>query len=472
MLRTILMTALVGAAAGCTVGPDYERPPLQVPAGYKSAAPDKAGPHELSADWWKLFGDPDLAALEEAATRANQDLKAAVARVVQARAGVRGAKSAYYPTVRFDPSAERTRTSENTAQSNGRAFTFTDLRVPFDLSYEIDLWGKVRRTVEAAEAQAQASAADLAVVLHTIRADVAQNYFSMRSFDAQIVILEGTLASYRRQVELMQTQFRAGLVGRITIVQAEALLYATQSDLAEVRRQRADLEHALATLTGRPPSEFSMAAKPLDLEPPKVPAGLPADLLRKRPDVAEAELNLAVASAQIGVAAAQFYPDFTLTGTAGWESFSISHLPDWQSRIWQIGAAALVPIFEGGRLDATYRQAKARYEEQLAAYRSRVLIAFRDVEDALTDLHARADAAQSQSKAVDAAREYQRLAQNQYQQGLISYFQVIDAERTLLSNELSAAQILSQRMISAVQLIKALGAGWDPGTPVAGEEAP
>jgi multidrug efflux system outer membrane protein len=320
--------------------------------------------------------------------------------------------------------------------------------------------------VESAEAQARATADDLAVVLHTVQADVAQTYVSIRALDSQVLILDRTVESYRRQVDLLQTQLKAGLVGRINVAQAEALLYSTLSDQSEARRQRADLEHALATLTGRPPSEFSLPSASLDLKTPKIPAGLPADLLRRRPDVVEAEQQLAAASAQIGVAVAQFYPDFSLTATGGWQAFDFGHLPDWQSRIWSIGASALAPLYEGGRLDAGVERAKARYEEALAQYRGRVLVAFRDVEDSLTDLHLRAEAGESQTKAVDAARDYLRLAESQFKQGLVSYFLVIDAERTLLVNELTANQILSQRLIATVQLIKALGAGWEDVVPI------
>jgi len=465
MTRSILiaLAVVLGAGAACTVGPDYERPPLDVPAGFKSAAPQEAGPHSLTADWWTLFDDPELRRLEEDATKANFDLKAAVARVDQARAVLKGSRSALYPALTLAPSAARVRTSENTAQAQGRSITFTNLTVPFDLSYEVDLWGKIRRSIESSEAQARATADDLTLVLHTVQADVATAYVSIRALDTQVVILDRTVASYRRQVDLLQTQFKAGLVGRINVSQAEALLYSTISNQVDARRQRADLEHVLATLTGRAPSEFSLPEKPLELKPPVIPVGLPAELLRRRPDVAETEQLLAAASAQIGVAVAQFYPDFALTASGGWQAFDFAHLPDWQSRIWSLGASAVAPLFTGGRLDAGLEQAKARYDEALAQYRSRVLLAFREVEDALTDLHLRSDAAESQARAVDSAREYLQLAERQFRQGLVSYFIVIDAERTLLVNELSATQILNARLIATIQLIKALGAGWEDG---------
>ncbi|HLY08873.1 MAG TPA: efflux transporter outer membrane subunit [Planctomycetota bacterium] len=465
--RWILLAAALGAAGACNVGPDYQRPPVTASDGFKSASPDEAGDPGLTRDWWKLFNDPDLTALEQGAIQANQDLKAAVARVDQARAALQGSKSPLYPTLDFNPSIDRFRTSQNAPTARGSSLTATDIHAPFDLGYEVDLWGKIRRGIEAAEAQAKASADDLGVVLHTMESDLASTYFQIRSLDLQVEILNRTVASYHRQVDLLNTQLKAGLVGRINVSQAEALLYSTQSQLVDIRRQRADLEHAMAILMGKAPSGFSLPVKALDLDVklPTVPAGLPAELLRRRPDVAEAEQNLAAASAQIGVAVSQYYPDLQLTGSAGWESLDFRHLLNWQSRVWSIGASLAQPIFEGGRIDASVDQARGRYSELLAVYRGQVLAAYRDVEDALTDLHLRSDAAQSLNQAVNSSREYLGLAETQYQQGLISYFQVIDAERTLLGNELSAAQLASLRLVSMVQLIKALGAGWEEGAP-------
>jgi multidrug efflux system outer membrane protein len=447
--------------SSCTVGPDYERPPLNVPTGFKSSTPEEARQPGLKLDWWTLFGDATLTKLEEQAFQANQDLKAAMARVMEARAAARIAMAGYYPQVSFNPLVDRSKSSPNAPRAQGSSVTATDIQAPFDLSYQVDLWGKIRRTVESADAQAQASAADLGVVLQTIQSDLAQDYFTLRSLDDQIQIVGRNVDSYQHELSLLQTQFKAGLVGRINVVQEEAQLYSTQTQLLELQRQRADLEHAVATLTGRPPSELSLPAQPLVANPPTIPAGLPADLLRRRPDVAEAEQNLTAASAQIGIAQAAFYPNLTLTATGGFEATDLRHLASWQSRIWSLGAGAVVPIFQGGALDAGLEQAKAHYDELLAAYRSKVLQAFQDVEDSLTDLHLRADEAKAQTQAANSSREYFRLAETQYQQGLLSYLQVIDAERTLLTNELTSSQILGQRFVSTVQLIKALGAGWD-----------
>jgi multidrug efflux system outer membrane protein len=402
--------------------------------------------------------------MEQQARAANQDLKAAMARVAQARAAARLTRSEFYPVITLDPSAQRARSSANrtTNGQTGKSTTSNDFRVPFDLSYEIDVWGRVRRLYESSLAQAQASADDYQVVLQTLEADVAQNYFTLRSLDSQARILAKSVESYRQQLELTQTQRRAGLVGQIDVVQAQTQLNSTRVQETEVHRQRADTEHALAILLGRPPSELSVAVRPLDLAPPVIPPGLPADLLRSRPDVAEAEQNLIAANAQVAVAIAQFYPQFHLTGAAGFESADLQHVFDWQSRTLALGPSVSVPIFEGGKLDAGLQQAKARYDELVATYRGRVLAAFRDVEDALTDLHLRAEQAKNLDLAVQSAREYLRLAEVQYHGGLTNYLLVIDAQRTLLANELSAAQLLNQRLISTVLLIKSLGGAWSP----------
>jgi multidrug efflux system outer membrane protein len=451
--------------ASCSVGPDYERPAVKTPAAYKSATADESGSPSIDRQWWRVFGDATLNGLEEAASESNQDVKAALARVVQARAAAKVTGSQLFPTVTFAPLAQRFRTSSNGVQkgaSGNASIQTNDFQLPVDFAYEVDVWGRVRRDIESSDAQAQASADDLIVVLQSVQADVAQNYFQLRSLDSQTEILKKTVEVYQRQLDLLQTQFRAGLVGRITLAQQEAQLYFTATQEIDVRRQRADVEHALAVLTGRPPSDLSLAPVPLDRLPPKVPAGLPSELLRRRPDVAEAERLLASASAQIGVAVAQFYPDLRLNGQIGLESADLRHLFEWQSRIWSLAASALTPLFTGGRLSAQVDQAKGRYEEALAVYQGRVLGAFRDVEDALNDLHLRAEATDAQAKAVASAREYVTLSETQYRQGLISYLQVTDAQRTLLVNELSAAQLFQQRLSSSVQLIKALGAGWDP----------
>jgi multidrug efflux system outer membrane protein len=474
VLSALVCASLCAVVTSCTaVGPNYKRPATETPGGYKSAATRESDQPGLSRDWWKLYGDPNLTRLEEAAIAANPDLKSAMARVAQARAAARVTESQFYPVVTFDPAVTRSRTPGRSGTGNtvidgttvggssSRGNTSNNIRIPFDVSYEVDIWGRVRRLTEAALQQVRASEDDFEVVLQTLEGDVAQDYFSIRSLDAQTAILSKNVESFRKEVELTQTQQKAGLVGPIDVAQAETQLHSTIAQEVDTRRQRADLEHALAILLGRPPSEFTLANQPLDLLPPVIPAGLPADLLRRRPDVAEAEANLAAANAQVGVATAEFYPTVRLTGAAGFESVDFQHALDWENRIWSIGPSISFPIFLGGQLEANLQLTRAKYDELVGTYHSSVLSAYRDVEDSLTDLHLRADAAQAQDNAVKAAREYLRLSEVQNRGGLLPYLQVIDAERTLLTNELAAAQILNQRMVSSVLLIKALGGGWD-----------
>jgi multidrug efflux system outer membrane protein len=456
--------------AACTVGPDYERPPVDAPKGYKGATAEDVPSRPIDREWWKLFGDPALNSLEEKAIQANPDIQAALARVTEARAAARITSSQLYPTATLSPLAQHEHFSANsprTGKAGGKTITLSDFQLPIDFGYEVDVWGKVRRSIESASAQTRATEDDYVVVLQGVQADLAQDYFSLRSLDSQQEILKRTVDLLRQQLALLETQFKAGLVGRITIVQQEAQLYSTMTLEVDVRRVRADTEHAIAILIGKPPSELTLPASPLNVNPPKVPAGLPAELLRHRPDVAEAERLLAGASAQIGVAVSQYYPDFRLTAQIGLESLDLRHLFEWQSRIWTIAATAATPLFTGGQIDATVAQAKGRYTELLANYRSRVLAAFRDVEDSLADLTLRAEASEAQAKAVSSSREYVALSETQFRQGLISYLQVTDSQRTLLTNELALAQLLNQRFLSTVLLVKALGAGWDEEAPPA-----
>jgi len=472
LLRPGVLTALMllgFSLPSCNVGPDYKRPEVDTPGSFKRASKKEKAEPKLGRNWWRVFNDSELNRIEEATLAANQDIKAAMARVTQAREAANVVRSGFFPMVALNPSASRSRSARvsgnlsNNSALNGtstRSFTTSDFAIPFDLSYEVDIWGRIRRSYEAAKATARASEDDLEVVQQTACADVAQNYFNLRSFDAQADILHKSVDLYKQQVELTQSQFKAGLANRADVLQAQSQLDSTMTQETEARRQRDDLEHAIAILVGLPPSRFHIAIKVIDPTPPTVPAGLPSDLLRRRPDVAEAEENIVAANANIGVAIAAFFPTLTLTGQAGFESTDISKLLDWQSRIWSIAASAAQPIFEGGKLSATVRQNKARYEELVATYRSVVLGAFRDVENNLVDLHRRASEAETQSRAVAADRETLGLVTQQYKSGLTNYLQVITTERTLLTDEISEKQIQFNRMISTVLLIKAVGGGW------------
>jgi multidrug efflux system outer membrane protein len=464
----LLTTLFASVLAGCSVGPDYHRPTVPTPAAFKSATTAETAASQLGHDWWKLFNDPQLDNLEDEALQENQSILGAMASVEEERAAAKGVRSAFYPAISFDPSVTREHTSANAninPNNSSNGSTFTNYLLPFDLTYEVDIWGQVRRSVEAANAQVQASQADLEVVRQTLEADLAQDYFTLRSYDTQYKTLTDTVASYQKQLDLTNVQFKAGLESEGDVASAEALLDATKTQQLEIGRERDEEEFAIAILLNRAPSDFTLAASSVDLEPPVIPAGLPADLLRRRPDVAAAEASLAAASAQIGVAVSEFYPQLSLTGDAGFESIKSSNLLDWSSRIWSLGPSVSFPLFNGGKLTANLEQQQAVYKQLVAQYRIQVLSAYQDVENSLTDLHSRADEAKAQNAAVAASQDYVRLTQLQYQQGLVDYLTVIDADRTLLSNQLAAEQILNERLVSTVLLMKAIGGGWDGDKP-------
>ncbi|MFI5314149.1 MAG: efflux transporter outer membrane subunit [Myxococcota bacterium] len=448
--------------ASCAVGPDYERPAVDVPASYgEKPAEPAAGAPPLDTEWWSLFGDPTLTALEVQARDANQDLQLAVARVAEARATARIANSEFYPTVTLDPAYRTLRQSPNRSGSTSATGVYTqEVIVPFDLSYEIDLWGRVRRTFESATAQAHASESDYRVVALTLAGDVAAQYFAIRSLDAQSATLADSIGIFGDQVRLVEARFRAGLVSELDVAQARTQLSTALARQADVQRQRAEAEHALAVLCGRPASDFSVAVQPLDLAPPEIPAGVPSELLEHRPDVAEAEQNLVAANAEVGVAEALFFPQVRLTGAAGLDSASFGDLLKWESRIWALGPSISAPIFEGGRLRANLSGAQARYEEHLATYRQTVLGAFRDVEDALVGVRLRAVQGDAVGDAVTAAARAVAVSRSQYDHGIADYLQVIVAQSAHLELELQAAQVQQQRLDSTVQLVKAIGGGW------------
>jgi multidrug efflux system outer membrane protein len=462
-------TAVLVAACGlasCAVGPEYRRPELAVPVAFKNANENEHAQPVLAVNWWTLFNDPELTRLAEETLAANQNIKAAIARVDEARAATRSARSGFFPAIDVAPSAQRSRVHRSTTNSNANssaastsdtANTFT---LPLDLSYEVDLWGKVRRQYEYASDSELASRDDLEFVQQTALADLAQAYFTIRLYDQQVKIYQEALKLYQRQLDLTQSKFKAGLALQSDVLQAKIQVDSATNQLIEVQRLRAKQEHAIAVLLGRPPSNFTFAAQDTAPVIPTVPAGVPVDLLNRRPDVAKAEHQLAAANAQIGMAKADFFPSFSLTGSAGFESSSFQHLTDWQNRIWSVGAGLNLPIFQGGKLTAALAQARASYEELVANYRTAVLTAFQDVEDQLSDLHLLAEKAASLDATVGSAREFFRLAELQYRQGLATYLQVIDANQSLLTNELAAAQAQHDRLTATVLLIKAVGGGW------------
>jgi multidrug efflux system outer membrane protein len=452
-----------------TVGPDYRRPSNSVPANYKAVEPgawQEGQPldHVPKGNWWEVFGDAGLNELETQAVQANQELKAAMARVEQARATARVARSELFPNLNLDPGFTRQRSSPNQVPHFGSA-TFNTFQTPFDLSYEVDLWGRVRRGFESARADAQASLAAMYNVLLTLQGDVAQNYFAFRALDAEISTVAGTVGLRHEQVRLVRSRFEGGIGNELDVARAETELAMTEAEAALLAQRRAELENAIAILVGANPATFKLAAienakDNWNPQPPAVPAGLPANLLERRPDVAEAERQLASANARIGVAKAAFFPTLNLTGLGGYVSADLDTLFKWDSRTWSIGPSLSLPIFAGGRNRANYRRSQAAYDEAVARYRQQVLVAFGEVENSLSDIRHLTDQATAQQRAVANARRAATLATDRYRAGIVSYLEVVDASRDALSTERANAQISGQRLAAAVRLIKALGGGW------------
>lgn len=454
--------------SGCTVGPNYKRPSVEVPSSYKEPPPQgwkEAAPHDEIAkgNWWETFGDSQLNDFEKQALASNQTLQAAVARVIQARASVRVTRADLFPAVNADPSASRAResgTRPNPPGFIGGAFTANTITLPLDVSYEVDLWGRVRRSVESARAQAQASQADYENILLTLKSDVAQNYFSLRYLDVDREILSGNIELLKKALDLTQTRHSGGVASGLDVSEAETLLATTQATYAGLRVQRAQFEHALAVLVGKPAAEFSVPEKPLVLEPPAIPAGLPSDLLERRPDIARAERLMASANAQVGVARAAFFPSLNLTGSAGYLSDDLVKLFNLSSTVWSLAAGASQPLFAGGRISANYERSRAAYDESAANYRQQVLLAFQEVEDGLSGLRVLEEQEAAQNKAVESSRRTVKISTARYKEGLANFLEVIDAERTVLENEQESAQLRELRLLTTVQFIKALGGGW------------
>ena len=387
--------------AGCTVGPNYRRPAAEVPPTYKEVGNWKqAQPNDqnLGGNWWEMFQDPQLNALESQVNVSNQNLKAAAAQYTQARALVRYYRADYFPTITGGASASRNRISQNRPASvvaNGT--TYNDFQIPFELSYEVDVWGRVRRTVESYREQAQASAADLATVNLSMHAQLALDYFQARTLDAQEQLLNSTVTQYQQALDLIESRYAGGLASDLEVQQARTQLETTRAEAIDVGVARAQYEHAVAVLIGKPPANFSLAALPLTAPPPRIPPGLPSELLERRPDIAAAERRMASANAQIGVAKAAYYPTISLGATGGFESGVISTLISGPSILWSAGGSAIAPIFDAGRRRANLDQAIAAYDQTVANYRETVLTGFQQVEDNLAALRILENEAQEQS---------------------------------------------------------------------------
>ncbi len=467
-LALISVAAAAGLlVSGCTVGPNYVRPSAEVPTDFKETPPNwkQAEPSDSIAKgkWWEIYQDPQLSALEEQIDVSNQSLKAAQEQFAQARAALRITRSNLFPTVTADPSISRTRLSANEPQFNPLTETqnYNTFTIPFDVSYEADLWGRVRRTVEASRSEAQATAADLANVNLSLHAELASDYFLMRGLDAQKKLLDSTVESYERALELTENRFHGGLASAVDVAQAQTTLETTRAQSVDVGVQRAAYEHAIAVLVGKPASQFSIALLPLTTPPPAVPIGLPSDLLERRPDISAAERRVQEQNAQIGVARAAYFPLVTLGGTGGFESAVIGTLIQGPSGFWMLGGQAAQTLFDAGRRRGVSDQAKAAWNQSVDNYRETVLTAFQEVEDNLVALRILEQEASTEANAVAAAQHSLQLSETRYKGGVTNYLEVTTAQSAALSDEVTAVNILTRRMAASVLLIKAIGGGWN-----------
>jgi len=461
LLAVALLTDLA-----CTVGPGYKRPTAQVPDTWKGEGPwQTAAPKDAvpKGAWWQLFHDAELDRLEQELLQANQSLEAARDRLSQARSQARIASAAYFPTVSANPSGQRQELSSNRSFASGELppFTQSDFVVPFSVSYELDLFGRVRRNLEAANASLQGSAADLENVRLVLTAELAADYFNLRELDREAGVVRQSVEIQQKGLDLVNHRHEGGVANGLEVAQQAALLDATATQLSLVLQQRAQYEHAIAVLTGKSASAFSLAEAPFNAAPPAIPTGVPSEILERRPDVATSERQMAFENAQVGLAMTAFYPHITLAGGGGYESRDISTLISAPSALWSLGGDLLQPIFNGGRNRATLAAKRAAYDESVANYRESVLVAFQQVEDGLSGLALLDQAAKTQQAAVADSRRALDLANNRYVGGLTTYLDVITAQSTLLSNERLATQLLGQQMVTSVYLVKALGGAWD-----------
>jgi NodT family efflux transporter outer membrane factor (OMF) lipoprotein len=487
--RAAMWLAVTSCLAGCMVGPKYHTPSVDTPTAYKELTPADfkntdgwkvAQPKDdaLRGDWWEIFNDPQLNALEQKVNVSNQNIAAAAASFFAARALVKQARSQLFPTVTTNPAITVQRQS-STLSSGGAGGssgsgpgsgsgsasssqgTFTDYTFPFDATWQPDLFGRIRNTIRAAAYGAQASAADLENTRLTVQADLAEDYFQLRGQDALIQLLNSTVVAYQQSLDLTRTLYETGIDSDEDVAQAETQLESTQAQAAALGVQRAQFEHAIAMLTGQPASTFSIPVEPLKSSPPAIPFGVPSQLLERRPDIAAAERSVAQANAQIGVARAAYFPTVTLSAAAGLESTSIATWFTWPSRFFSVGPAAAETIFDAGLRRATVEQYRAQYDETVANYREAVLTAFQQVEDNLASLRILSVEIQYQDTAVKSAERDLTLATDRYQLGIDPYLNVITAQTSLLSNREAAVTLRIQQMTASGGLIEALGGGWD-----------
>lgn len=466
------LAGLTFAVTACSIGPKYKQPAVQVPSAYKEAPPSsfkalsgwkEAQPNDGAArgQWWEVFGDPQLNALQAQVDVSNQTLAVAEAQLRGARAAIGIVRAPLFPTMTGTFAVTGSRQSQNRpGAQNPSSATRADYQLPLDVAYELDVWGRIRHNVEASMASAEASAADLETARLSIHAELAVNYFALHGLDAQKQLLALTIAAFETALQLTTNRYNQGVASRIEVLQAQTQLEAIRAQAIEVGVQRAQFEHAIAILLGKPPAEFSIPAEPIAVQPPVVPAGLPSELLERRPDIAAAERRVAAANAQIGIAQAAFYPTVTLRSTLGLESSSLATLFSWPSALWSFGSSLVHLAFDGGRRRAVTEQAQAAYDATVATYRQTVLTAFQGVEDNLAVLRILEEEAQQQEKAVQSAEAALLLALNRYKGGVTTYLEVITAQNAALTAARTAVDLSTRRMTASVLLIKALGGGW------------
>jgi len=463
----VLVAVALVAAAGCSVGPDYVRPAAETPGAYKEMTgdgewkPAQPGDGSVRGPWWEVFGDPTLNSLEAEVSISNQNVLVAEAQFRQARALVLAARSQFFPTATIGAGYTRSRPSATLASSIGPPQgASNDFILPLDVSWDIDVWGRIRRNVEGNRANAQASAGDLEATRLLFQSELAQDYYLLRTLDAQRALLDAAIAAFQTSLQLTRNRYAGGIASAADVAQAETQLKTTQAQATDLGVQRAQLDHAIAILIGRPPAAFGIAVAPLPATPPAIPVGLPSELLERRPDVAAAERRVAAANAQIGVAVAAYYPTVTLSATAGFESGSIAKWFMWPSRFFSVGPAVTETVFDGGLRSAQTASARAAYDASVAGYRESVLGAFQDVEDNLAALRILETEAREQDEAVRAAERSLALTTNQYRAGIVSYLNVVIAQTAALTSEQTAVGIKGRRLNASVLLIKALGGGW------------
>jgi len=469
------VAVLCSMLAGCIVGPKYSPPTIMAPPVYKESPAQfeevgewtvaKPQDEVLRGNWWEIYKEPDLNALEDQLNIDNQNIRQAFENFMQARALVREARSQYFPTVGVGGSYTRTQTSSNVGSKSSTGATSGQqtqvFSFPADVSWEPDLWGRVRNTVRASQYTAQLTAADLENERLTEQASLAEYFFEIHGQDALQKILDDTVEADRKALEAVRAAYNAGVGDQISVVEAQATFESAQSSAINLKIARAQYEHAIATLTGKPASTFSIPVEPRTSAPPPIPIGIPSQLLERRPDIAAAERNMAAANAQIGVAYAAFYPTLTLSASGGVESSAIKHILDWPSRFWSIGPSISETVYDGGLRRATVNQYIATYNANVATYRQSVLTAFQQVEDSLAAVGILSQQILRQQEAVDSSQTFLQLEWERYKNGIDPYIDVVTAQITLLANRRSLAILQVQQMTASVQLIESLGGGWN-----------